>query len=53
MVFITDSFAWNRYIFVAFANKKMLLLLKSRRNTNLFPDFVKLIGYLASAVSII
>ena len=51
--FISGSFALNWYIFVALINKKLLLSLKRRFNTNLFPDCVKLIGYSVSAVIVV
>ena len=43
----------NLYTFVALTNKKLLLPLSCRLNTNLFPDYVKLIGYCASAVNVV
>ena len=47
--FASESFTLNWYIFNAI-NKKLLLQLKHRLNTKLFPNSVELIGYLASAV---
>ena len=53
MGFYSGSFALNWYIFVALINKKLLLPLKRRFNTNPFPDCVKLIGYSVSAVIVV
>ena len=53
LVFISESFALNGYIFVALTNKKLLLPLQCRLYTNLFPDCVKLIEYLASGVNVV
>ena len=46
---ISESFALNWYIFAAITNKKLLLPLKCRLNTNLCPDCAKLI---VSAVTV-
>ena len=51
--FFSESFALNWYIFAALTNQKLLLPLWCRLNTNLFPDCVTLIGYLASAVNVV
>ena len=48
--FTSESFALDWWIFTASTNKKLLLPLQCRLNTNRFPDSVKLIGYLASAI---
>ena len=50
--FASESFTLNWYIFTAI-NKKLLLQLKHRLNTKLFPNSVELIGYLASAVIVV
>ena len=44
---------WIDIFFVALTNKKLLLPLLFRLNTNLFPDYVKLLGYFASAVNVV
>ena len=51
--FISELFALNSYIFLALTNKKLLLPLCCRLNTNLFLGCSKLIGYLASAVNVV
>ena len=51
--FISESFALNWYIFTALTNKKLLLQLSCRLNTNLFLDSVKLVEYLALAVIVV
>ena len=48
---LNDDLNW--YVFLASTNKKMLLPLWCRLNTNLFPNSVKLIRYLASAVNVV
>ena len=50
---IFESFALNWYISTKLKNRKLLLPLKFRFNTNLFSDSVKLIGYLASTVIVV
>ena len=46
-------FALDSYIFVALINKKLLIPLLCRLNTDLLFGFLKLIGYLGSAVNVV
>ena len=50
--FASESFTLNWNIFTAIS-KKLLLPLKDRLNTKLFPNSVELIGYLNSAVIVV
>ena len=50
---ISESFVLNWYIFVALTIKKLSFPLQWRLNTNLFPDYVKLVGYWASAFIVV
>ena len=53
LYFFSESFALNWYIFVALSNKKSLLPLKCKFLKNVLFDWIKLIGYLVSAVNVV
>ena len=52
-LFISGSFALKWYMFLALANKKLVLPLSCRLKQNVLSDLEKVIEYLVSAVNVV